>query len=615
MNKCEEEKQLKKRKKVLEHYFTLEILFEITKCFSDPKDYVYLAQTCKYFYEVMLMKENYLFKLFNDILFGSVQLKLTSDLPDYFFKLNKLRLCPYGNDYNLLQKFTNLTTLHPINFPGKYLQNLPCLTDLKASDTYDIDENSFTNLKQLKVLSVFFIDELQDEWLKNLNNLKELTIYGCKNVTGNCLLNFTSLTYLDFRNCSINDETLLHCKNLTSISVFGCKSILGTCFKEFKELKYLNIGYCNITDNSLNNLNNLESLNIKGCKNIIGNCFQNLKQLKTLSIDVRNFQQLNYLNHLINLTNLDITIKINEKIENTSFLLKLVNLKCLSFESEDFVYRDADFYNLKNLQHLTINSRDEEAPGFTGRCFQYFTKLETLHCNINFTEKYLYYLTNIKYLCLKYFDECFHFNKKFTNLKRLEKVKLVAVQEIKLKSLQQLFLNIKYLKIYSSEITGDFCNMPNLTKLILKEVTITDKQLMNLQNLKELIITKSSCLITGECFLHLKQLQVLNICGCKEIGFKYLSHLKELTDLNVKETKIKDEDLEGLNNMKQLNITYCSDLVIGTFLLNMNKLRQLEFFDGKQPLDKIEIENLKKEIRNGKTFNDSINIILYHREL
>ncbi|KAL9651886.1 hypothetical protein ABK040_000232 [Willaertia magna] len=111
---------------------------------------------------------------------------------------------------------------------------------------------------------------------------------------------------------------------------------------------------------------------------------------------------------------------------------------------------------------------------------------------------------------------------------------------------------------------------------------------MNLENLTTLTI--NNCLsINGECFLTLKNLQDLDICYCHNIKFKYLSNLKKLINLNVRESGIKDKDLTELNNMKYLNVKYCSELVSGKFLLDMNKLTQLECFE--EPLNKLKLTN------------------------
>ncbi|KAL9656787.1 hypothetical protein ABK040_004324 [Willaertia magna] len=351
---------------------------------------------------------------------------------------------------------------------------------------------------------------------------------------------------------------LLNCKQLTNIEVFLCDNLFGNCFKELKELKYLSVGYCdNITDNGLTHLNNLESLNIKRCKNITGICLQNLEQLQILTIDVFSGIQLKYLKNLISLKHLDIKININktnEEMKNTSFLCNLINLEFLKIKSnKDFIFRDEDFYNLKNLKILKISNTKKNVPEFTGKCFQYFPKLDNVFCNFYFE---LNYLTNIKYLNLKHMEKHIYFNEVFSNLKTLEKLKLISKFEITInndKNDLQLFTNLKHLKIRCSAINGDFNNFPNLTKLELFAVEIKDKQIMNLEKLITLIINNCPS-ITGECFLNLKHLQDLSIYCCYSINFKYLSNLTSLTNLSVSESEIEDKDLIELNNMKYLDM-------------------------------------------------------------
>ncbi|KAL9644269.1 hypothetical protein ABK040_005730 [Willaertia magna] len=603
----EEEREIKKRKYSLKHYFTEDILFEIIKNLSDPKDYIYLAQTCQYFYETMLLKDNYLFNYFNDILINQIELKLTNDLPNYLFKLKKLRINSYDNDYSILKNFTNVITLMSASFFGNFLQYLPNLEELLVDDLYDVNEDSFTNLKQLKVLSIFNKNQLQDEWLKNLNNLTKLAICNKNNNIHRKLC------------LTINNELLSHCKQLETLIVPGCDNIFGSCFKEFKELKNLDVSLCdNIKDDCLNDLNNLVFLQIENCNNITGSCLQNLQQLKILNITVNSSMQLNYLQYLINLKNLHITIesdKTNYKnIKNTSFLTKLINLKYLFIEYfnmndniDEFIFRDEDFYNVKNLKDLTISTWHDEIntfPEFTGKCFKYFTKLKRLSCTIKLELQHFKYLPNIKYLNLAFFEEAMHF-KEFSCLKSLEELNLSFVIELNLNNLQ-LFTNLKQIKITSSTVNGELNNLPNLTTLELWALQIQDKQIMNLDNLTTLKITECHS-INGECFLNLGRLQALEVSFCKTINFKYLSNLKQLTELIISEVDVKEEDLIGLNNIQFLCVPYCPYInsSTGTFLLNMNKLNHLEWA-GKEILLKTEMEKLKNEIKKGNTFEQSI---------
>ncbi|KAL9645332.1 hypothetical protein ABK040_002531 [Willaertia magna] len=614
----EEEREFKKRKYLLKHNFTLEILLEIAKYFNDPKDYIYLAQTSKYFYEIMLLKDNYLFNYFNDILFENIELKLTNNLPDYLFKLKKLHLNSNDNDYNLLQKFTNVITLLTGCFFGNFLQYLPNLEELLVDDIYNVNENSFTNLKQLKVLSILNNNQLKDEWLKNFNYLTKLEICNNENnnITGSCLQYFKNLKSLQLLKClKINDELLLNCKQLETLIIPGCNNIFGNCFKELKELKNLDISYCNnIKDNCLNNLNNLKLLKIKNCDNITGNCLQNLQQLQVLNITVKNTIQLKYFQNLINLKELHININIDDEVNNnTSFLTKLINLKYLFLElfntNSRFIFRDEDFYNLTNLKDLTISTYYNEInTEFTGKCFKYFTKLNSLSCSIKLKLENFKYLPNIKHLDLTLLNEpiCF---KEFSCLKQLEKLELKDTIKLNLNDLK-LFTNLKHIKIISSTINGEFENLPNLTTLDLRNLEIQDKQIMNLENLTTLVISHSGS-INGECFLNLKRLQVLQICYCKTFNFKFISNLKQLTQLVIIKSTIKEEDLEGLNNLQFLSFSYCPNINLstGTFLLNMNKLNHLEC-DAKNILNKTEMEMLNNEIKKGNNFKQSINNVL-----
>ncbi|KAL9656784.1 hypothetical protein ABK040_004321 [Willaertia magna] len=374
------------------------------------------------------------------------------------------------------------------------------LEELIVDNMYDINENTFTNLKQLKILSIFSYNDLKDEWLKNLNNLTELSIPKKATFSGNCLQYFKNLRFLHIRNCSnMDDELLLNCKQLTNINVSFCNKIFGNCFKELNELKHLNINYCyNVKEDFLNNLNNLESLNIIECKNIFGHCLQNLQQLQTLNIKVHSVTQLNILIHLKNLKNLHIVFIKDKNTETTIFLLNLINLEKLYLKSfKDFIFRDEDFYNLKNLKFLKIVTKKNNLSKFTGKYTQYCTKLEKISCNVSFEVKYLDYLTNIKFLNLQNIKENIYFNKAFSQFKKLEKLKLSSKFEIIINNDPtdlQLFTNLKHL------------TLQKLINLNVSELDIEDKDLMELNNIQYLNVTYCPKLVSGTFLLNMNKL-------------------------------------------------------------------------------------------------------------
>ncbi|KAL9657734.1 hypothetical protein ABK040_013566 [Willaertia magna] len=105
----------------------------------------------------------------------------------------------------------------------------------------------------------------------------------------------------------------------------------------------------------------------------------------------------------------------------------------------------------------------------------------------------------------------------------------------------------------------------------------------------------------------------MSIYCCDSINFKYLSNLTSLTNLSVSESEIEDKDLIELNNMKYLDVSYCTNLDTGIFLLNMNQLVHLECAEEEEALNKIEIGRLRNEIKKGNTFERAINYVINYR--
>ncbi|KAL9645796.1 hypothetical protein ABK040_003528 [Willaertia magna] len=577
----EEERSVKKRKTNSNHCFSLEILFEIVKYLQEPLDYIHLAQTNKHFYEIMLINDNYLFNLFDEMLFNSKSIIFTNKLPNYFFKLKKL-----------------------------YLDNRVCV----------LNKTSLSKLKQLKTLEISYCDEIKNKRLKDLNNLTELKINECKKISGECLQNFTQLKTLTFtRNEKINDSQLCHLNNLTKLNVGDAlnRNIYGDCFKYLKQLSSLNISKCeNITDDCLVDLNNVMSLNVLFCNKINGSCLQNLKQLQKLSIEIteNNYKtfELNLIN-LVNLKYLKIVFSLQQsKTVNTSFLQNLIKLETLKLKSYyKFKLNETDLNNLQNLKKLNINNKEKS---MNGNCFKYLTKLEKLSIALKIENKYFKYLTNLRKLKLKNVDEL-NLNNEFTCLQKLYKLKL-EVTRLRISENLTNLSSLQILGISSCNIIGDLYNMPNLKELKLFQTQISDNQLKYLHNLQKLTIynSRENTSLIGECFLHFTKLEFLYLGLCVNIEFKNLSNLK-LSQFFVRDSKITDKDFENfsdLESIRSLDISRCNKIISGNFLLKMKNLYSLSF--EYKHLNKAEIEKLKEEIEKGVGLMAAVNFLLSFRE-
>ncbi|KAL9645776.1 hypothetical protein ABK040_003508 [Willaertia magna] len=463
----EEERSVKKRKTNSNHCFSLEILFEITKYLQEPLDYIHLAQTNKYFYEIMLINDNYLFNFFNEmLLFKNRSIELTNKLPNYIFKLKKLVLdVPGNNNCNLLQKFTNLKVLKTNGIKDKHLLHLPeTLEELYIDMVCVFNETSLSKLKHLKTLEISYCDEVRNEWLKDLNNLTNLNINQCININGECLQYFTQLKTLKFiHNSKIKDSQLYHLNNLTKLKLnienALNRNISGDCFKYFKQLSSLNISGCkNIIDDCLVHLNNLMSLNILYCNKINGSCLQYLKQLQKLSISITENNYKTFepnLKNLVNLKYLKIVFHINQTMDS-SFLQNFIKLETLKLKSHyEFKLNETDLINLINLKYLNINMHNNKEKSINGSCFKFLTKLEQLTSNLAFENKYYKYLTNLRKLKLMSVDEL-HLNDEFTCLQKLFKLKLIEVLTLKISENLTNLSSLQILDISYCNIIGDF---------------------------------------------------------------------------------------------------------------------------------------------------------------
>ncbi|KAL9645772.1 hypothetical protein ABK040_003504 [Willaertia magna] len=601
----EERRSVKKRKTNSNYCFSLEILFEITKYLQEPIDYIHLAQTNKYFYEIMLINDNYLFNLFNEMLFKSNPIEITNKLPNYIYKLKNLYLEVLGNnDYDLLQKFTNLKVLDVYGLQETNLVPLPeILEELRITMVCVFNETSLFKLKQLKTLEISYCNEIKNEWLRDLNNLTELKIIGCKNISGECLQNFTQLKTLKFTsNDIINDSQLCHLDNLTKLNIDDNFDISGDCFKYLKQLSSLNISRCeNITDDCLVHLNNLISLNVLYCYKINGSSLQNLKQLQKLTVSITENNYKTFMPNLTNLVNLKY-LKIDFDIYQTtdsSFLQNSIKLETLKLKSYyEFKLNETDLINLINLKCLHINMRKNKEKSIDESCFKFLTKLEKLTTTLAFENKYYKYLTNLRKLKLKNVDEL-HLNNEFTSLQKLYKLSLKKVPTLRISENLTNLSSLQILDISFCNIIGDLHNMPNLKELNLLSKDISDNQLKYLKNLQTLAIEgNENTTLNGECFLNLTKLRNLTINNCVKIEFENLSNLK-LYQFTASYTKITDKDFENLNleSIRSLDISDCDNLISGKFLLKMKNLYSLsidyEYFK------KAELEKLKEEIEKG----------------
>ncbi|KAL9643369.1 hypothetical protein ABK040_014822 [Willaertia magna] len=577
-------------KTLLEHLFTEETLSEIIKYLSYV-DYIHLAQINKYFYDLLLIKDNYLFNQFGDLL--KYKLFDLKNVPDYLFKLKHLCLFEKAN-FHVLENFTNLKSLNSSHIPEQYLIRLTNLEKLYSMAGRYLTKHTLLNLKNLKSLTIGWNKQLNDDWVKDLTNLKKLCLFQCPNFKGESLLNLNNITKLILSNCDISGKYFVNLKQLKVLRLRDCNNLLDINFELF----------------------NLRKLYIQYCPNITLNLLQNLNQLTKLEIDVteNNINNINkYLKNLISLKYLDININYRNEFDS-SCLKYLINLEILIINEICSKFEDEHFCNLGNLKELIIKSIGNSKSN--GRFLKYITNLEALDCDVIFESDYYKSLIKLQKLNLGTKND---FKRNITN----ETIYLQNLRELTIQNLTLNFINnhiqlihLKFINIDKCELLGNdslFNYTPNLTFLTLNETNIDDKDLFCLKELKTLIIKKCDG-FSGKSFTSFNKLNHLNISQSKNVELGYLRYLSELKKLFLTQIFVKDEDLNELTKLRQL-IFYEIDcnLISGKFLLQMNELEDLKinniYFNKKRR------EEAKRKINEGvalreilKEFNEDFNL-------
>lgn len=130
-----------------------------------------------------------------------------------------------------LRRLTNLTFLH-FGYEGRSkvscLENLPLLSHLALSSNYSLEDDDIVKLSNLTRLELLEYNQITDEGLSKLTNLKSLTVdvSWVSNDEGEIsnegltsLVNLTSLSIRDPYDDAISDEGILSLTNLSEIDV------------------------------------------------------------------------------------------------------------------------------------------------------------------------------------------------------------------------------------------------------------------------------------------------------------------------------------------------------------------------------------------------------------
>ncbi|KAL9645151.1 hypothetical protein ABK040_002354 [Willaertia magna] len=303
-------------------------------------------------------------------------------------------------DLNGIECLKNLNTLTVNNgiISKDNLINLQNLTKLSLQNLTVLPA-FFQYVSELKKLNILYLNTIHcknsENYLKNLQNLTELKIVGRTYLYFNSFLtNLTNLIKLECDEDNVTDDILKYLKNLKSLILnTGWRhGIDGTCFKDLKNLEYIKGGLNYLKEENLQYLDNLTYLS---GPSLNGNCFSFLTKLKRLQFftnkqfDDFNLQYLSslssltvlgnnfngkYLFKLNNLTKLnivDVDCNVKEK-----YLFKLINLKNLKLNIQNTI-KGKTLLNLKNLEKLDI---------FNNSVYYHFNKIEIQKIKRNINE-------------------------------------------------------------------------------------------------------------------------------------------------------------------------------------------------------------------------------------
>jgi len=131
-----------------------------------------------------------------------------------------------------------------------------------------------------------FSENLTNESLKQLGNMKYINLRECFQVRDNIVKKFKNVKYLNLCGCeNITDKGVKELKNVEELNLYNCWQVTDESIKLLCNVRILNLSYCDaITDKSIKCLKNIEELNICGC-NVTDDGVIGLTKLKSLEID------------------------------------------------------------------------------------------------------------------------------------------------------------------------------------------------------------------------------------------------------------------------------------------------------------------------------------------
>jgi len=191
-------------------------------------------------------------------------------------------------------KCLNMSSCWMIDFTDDVFKNLQNLNELDICNCKNITDSMFKCLNNLQILNMDMCMQkrLSDKMFSYLKNLKSLSMIACSQttITNNAFKYLTKLEKLSISHCiQLTDEIFQYMPNLIEIYMNYCYQFSNKIFAHFQNLKLLSMAGCwhkSITYKSLQKLTNIIELDITSCPQISVNfnTFTNLKKLKKLFI-------------------------------------------------------------------------------------------------------------------------------------------------------------------------------------------------------------------------------------------------------------------------------------------------------------------------------------------
>jgi Leucine-rich repeat (LRR) protein len=480
----------------------------------------------------------------------------------------------------------NSTILHNNSLSNAFLTTVI----IKENNLEIIDEDSFQNLKNLKMLSLGSnsIQQIKKNAFRGIQNVQILYLNDNKlsSIAKEMLINLVNIIDLRFHK---NQITQIEKNSFSSLSKLErltfnsnkIKKINASIFSNFPCLTLLWLNQNEIDEievDSFTGLSSLIQLRLESneLKKIHGHFFKNIQSLETLFLNNNEISEIDIdsFSSLINLQGLTL---YSNKITTIKFGL---------------------FANLNQMTELYL--KENEINTIAENSFDNFTTLLLLDLSFNRLNKIengiFKKLVNLQQLILSYnqiqslqqdaLSENENLNLIELDSNNLEQV--VTNQFFDLKNLETIKLNFNNL---ISLAKSSFNNLPNLVSINLANNYLDGLNFNpfegDLTNLNEIFLQKNYIKILAKNFFDTKSLinlkkLYLGENGLKSIEAFCLQQLKnlEILDLNSnKLEKLNEYSLYNLSNLNMLDLSFNRINSMEKINMGLSYLRSLETID------------------------------------